>query len=333
MTDKTIEQQLWETTAEYFDTHFLQRDHVRACSFLSPSVQGVGTGLDEFACKEDDFRRIYARDFEQAPNPIEYQIRASHIAVISASVGIVTCALSLRTTIADQALTLNHLRISLVFAKHGTRWLIEYVHLSFPSTAHGADESYPIKELEARNQVLQRLVEQRTQELQTAMQKITYLATTDKLTGIANRSKIDEVLEHELHRAARYQSRFALILFDIDHFKRVNDGFGHLTGDRVLQEFTNLVAQRIRQSDIFGRWGGEEFILLCQDTDADNARRLAEDLRQKIANHRFGEIKHATASFGVTLYIPDDTADAIIARADRALYQSKQSGRNRVTLL
>jgi diguanylate cyclase (GGDEF)-like protein len=331
MIDSDVEQALRKTASEYFNAYFLQRDYHRATSYLSPSAQGVGTGIDEVVYTQQAFRRIYARDFEQAPNPIHYEERSSQIAVLSASVGIVTCELNLSTIIEGQALKLNHLRASLVFAKQGARWLIEHMHLSFPSTAHEADESYPIKELEERNQVLQRLVKQRTQELQEALTEIKYLANTDKLTGIPNRTKIDDVLNGELQRAERHQCPFALILLDIDHFKHINDEFGHLTGDRVLQELAGLIAQRVRQSDTFGRWGGEEFVVLCPEADPETAWFVADILRQQIASHCFAEINHATASFGVTTFALGDTAESIIARADAALYSSKQAGRNRVT--
>jgi diguanylate cyclase (GGDEF)-like protein len=332
MADTDVEQALRNTVRAYFNAYFLQRDYHRATSYLSPSAQGVGTGVDEVVYTEAAFRRIYARDFQQAPNPIHYEERSSHIAVLSACVGIVTCEFDLSTIIEGQALKLNHLRASLVFAKQGARWLIEHMHLSFPSTDHDADESYPVKELEERNQVLRRLVEQRTQALQEALNEIKYLANTDKLTGIPNRTKIDDVLNLELQRAERHQCQFGLILLDIDHFKHINDEFGHLTGDRVLQELASLVAQRLRRSDTFGRWGGEEFLVLCPEADPETAYFVANTLRQQIANHCFGEINHATASFGVTTYALGDTAESVIARADAALYESKQAGRNCVTL-
>lgn len=156
------------------------------------------------------------------------------------------------------------------------------------------------------------------------------LTITDRLTGINNRLKLDQVLEEELHRSQRYGSGFALVLVDIDHFKAVNDTHGHQVGDQVLIEIAHLLAEETRNVDVVGRWGGEEFLVVCPDTDINGAMDLAEKLRQSVGEHRFPVVERMTASFGVAGARPGDSIHLMIARADVALYRSKEAGRNRV---
>ncbi|MBI3570472.1 MAG: diguanylate cyclase [Gammaproteobacteria bacterium] len=167
----------------------------------------------------------------------------------------------------------------------------------------------------------------RRQELEEDLRT---LASTDKLTSILNRRALDDALRKEIERARRYRHPMALILFDIDHFKHVNDTFGHQVGDTVLSELARLVTGKIRVHDVFARWGGEEFVILGVSSDMDGCLRLAEKLRGIIENHPFPGIKKATCSFGVTVLRDDDTAVSLIKRVDEALYSAKQSGRNRV---
>ena len=167
----------------------------------------------------------------------------------------------------------------------------------------------------------------RRQELEEDLRT---LASTDKLTGIFNRRALDEALRKEIDRARRYRHPMALILFDIDHFKRVNDTFGHQVGDAALSELARLVTGKIRAHDVFARWGGEEFVILGVSSDMDGCLRLAEKLRGIIENHTFPGIEKVTCSFGVTVLRDDDTVVSLVKRVDEALYAAKQSGRNRV---
>ena len=163
-----------------------------------------------------------------------------------------------------------------------------------------------------------------------AEERLKQLATTDTLTGICNRRHFDEVLEREIDRAARFSSPLSLILFDIDFFKRVNDTFGHQTGDQVLAQLAGAVGGSIRTTDLFARWGGEEFAVLLPGCDLDTGRLLAEKLRKVLEKQPFPDVGQVTCSFGVAEYAPGDDMDALIKKADRCLYQAKASGRNRV---
>ncbi|OYZ57502.1 MAG: hypothetical protein B7X81_09070 [Hydrogenophilales bacterium 17-61-76] len=161
-------------------------------------------------------------------------------------------------------------------------------------------------------------------------ERLKQLATTDTLTGLCNRRCFDGALAREIERAARFSSPLSLILFDIDHFKRVNDTFGHQTGDRVLTQLAVTVGNTIRTVDLFARWGGEEFVVLLPGSDLNAARLLAEKLRMALEKQPFSDVGQVTCSFGVAEYASGDNMDALIKKVDRCLYHAKASGRNRV---
>jgi len=154
------------------------------------------------------------------------------------------------------------------------------------------------------------------------------LYARDVLTGAYNRVKLDEIMDKELGRYERYGRLFSIILMDIDDFKDINDTLGHLAGDRVLYEMSNLLAANTRATDLLCRWGGEEFLLVCPETDSSGVRPLAENLRQMVAGHEFECGRRITISLGAATVRPEDTQDSMIARADKAMYLSKSQGKN-----
>lgn len=153
---------------------------------------------------------------------------------------------------------------------------------------------------------------------------------TDTLTGLFNRRRLDEAYAHELDRAQRYAKPVSLIIGDVDHFKSINDTHGHQTGDEVLKTIADLLRNGVRAVDIVGRWGGEEFLVICPDTDLDGAVALAEKLRLSIETEPFAAIGSATSSFGIAQYRAGESFKDTVARADTALYKAKINGRNRV---
>lgn len=165
-------------------------------------------------------------------------------------------------------------------------------------------------------------------KLNALNRELAHLSITDKLTGLFNRLKLDEVLNGEIERAARFVHPFSVILMDIDHFKQVNDRYGHQAGDQVLQAFAGILGGNTRKVDTVGRWGGEEFLLICPNTDSAGARQLAENLRAAIEAHDFPPVGGITASFGISSFQVNDQANDIVARADEALYAAKNNGRN-----
>jgi len=162
--------------------------------------------------------------------------------------------------------------------------------------------------------------------------ELTMLSETDALTQLSNRLKIDKILEIEINRSTIINSTFAVILLDIDYFKSVNDTYGHNVGDEVLKELSQILLSKTRQSDVVGRWGGEEFIIILPDANLDNAYSKAELLRKTIENHTFKVAGQRTSSFGVGVYRPNETIDEVISKVDIALYKAKETGRNKVCL-
>lgn len=157
------------------------------------------------------------------------------------------------------------------------------------------------------------------------------LSITDKLTGLYNRVKIDEVLIEKKAEVDRYGTELSVILLDIDFFKSINDNYGHLRGDSVLIEFAQIVQHNIRNTDYVGRWGGEEFLIVCPNIGLKDATVLANKLLDKIRNHIFSEVNKLTASAGVNSFSKNKSIEATIYNADQALYQSKENGRDCVT--
>ena len=157
-----------------------------------------------------------------------------------------------------------------------------------------------------------------------------HLSITDKLTNINNRMKLDQQLDDALHLAQRYQHNFSIILIDIDHFKHINDEYGHLIGDYAIKTLAQLLSRNIRTVDTLGRWGGEEFLIICPGQTVDGGRLLAEKLRSIIGQYPFEHFAHLSCSFGVAAYAHDNNADVLLKRADKALYRAKSQGRNQV---
>ncbi len=155
------------------------------------------------------------------------------------------------------------------------------------------------------------------------------MAQTDALTLLPNRHGLNVSLEIDLRRAQRYGRPLSVIMLDIDHFKRINDQYGHLTGDKVLARFGRLLQNNLRETDSVCRWGGEEFLVLCFETDLAQGKLLAERLLATIRQHRFPCRGGITASAGIAQLEPGDTVDSLVQHADDALYTAKHNGRDR----
>lgn len=164
-------------------------------------------------------------------------------------------------------------------------------------------------------------------------EEIYKMTIVDGLTQIHNKRYLSEALEREIIRARRHARSLSVVMFDIDHFKRINDECGHLAGDYVLRELSEVIQSRIRRDEVFARYGGEEFVIVLPEASLEDAVQLAEAMRQRVAEHRFSfqeEAISVTVSLGCAAAKPDDTATSIIARADAKLYEAKGGGRNLV---
>lgn len=168
------------------------------------------------------------------------------------------------------------------------------------------------------------------QERKEMEEKLVLLSQTDSMLKIFNRGKLLSELRSEIKKFKRYNSNLSVIMFDIDHFKGINDNFGHDAGDMVLKKLTSIVQEEIRTTDVFARWGGEEFIVLLPNTDFQGAVNIAQRLREKTDQTDFSKPKNVTISLGVSSFCTDDTEDSFLKRVDDALYLAKKNGRNRV---
>ena len=192
---------------------------------------------------------------------------------------------------------------------------------------------YRFREIAKYNLQLTRLtleLEQANSTLEKTNNELEIISRTDSLTGLYNRRYVEECAQAELNRMKRYLGYFSLIMIDIDWFKKVNDQFGHDKGDYVLKGVAELLIKRVRKTDIVGRWGGEEFIVLCPHSKREAALAVAEYLRGKLENHEFELPMTVTASFGVAEYQGQESLDELISRCDKKLYEAKRSGRNLV---
>ncbi|MBJ7537641.1 transporter substrate-binding domain-containing diguanylate cyclase [Marinomonas transparens] len=176
------------------------------------------------------------------------------------------------------------------------------------------------------------LLKQAQKDIEEKNRELNRLALTDNLTSLFNRRKLEELIQDEINKSRQTNNGFCLSILDIDHFKTVNDNYGHQRGDSVLIEIANILRDNLRAADYVGRYGGEEFIIIFPESNIDAVKAITEDLRLKIAQYDFVGIEHKTASFGLTSFDGGDTIETLIKRADNALYEAKESGRNKVVI-
>ena len=167
-------------------------------------------------------------------------------------------------------------------------------------------------------------------KLKILISDLDQLARTDELTGAWNRRRFEETVETEMDRLRRYGQRLSLMILDVDHFKKINDLYGHSIGDQVLIDLSNTIRSSLRVSDSLTRWGGEEFIILCPNTTAETVSKLAERLRKEVSSIEFQKVGNITLSFGVAECGAEETWEQWLHRADEALYLAKSGGRDRV---
>jgi len=186
-----------------------------------------------------------------------------------------------------------------------------------------------------RTNALQDELKQKNLQLECVLKKVELMAVTDQLTGIYNRRQAETILQKEFKTAVRYKTPFTCMMIDIDHFKDINDTFGHHTGDAALKEIAKIIAESAREADTVARWGGEEFIVILPQTNKEEALQAASRIVKAISEHNFQDIhdERITVSIGVTS-IPHpslniDTEEKLIHTADCAMYEAKRKCRNR----
>lgn len=177
------------------------------------------------------------------------------------------------------------------------------------------------------------IILEKNEALNKISKEYAILAITDRLTNLYNRYKLDEILNSNKDLADRYESSFGVIMVDIDHFKNINDTFGHQVGDEVLKTFASILLNSSRKSDIAGRWGGEEFLIIAPNATKESITTFAENLRAEIEKFQFEKIGQLSISLGASIYQENESIEELIKRADKALYTSKKRGRNRTSFL
>jgi len=191
------------------------------------------------------------------------------------------------------------------------------------------DKVIEVKRHDEPGQLLAALESMR-RDLKEQQDALERLATTDSLTGLPNRRRLEEASRLFMARVKRHGEALSVIMIDVDKFKSVNDTHGHQVGDEILKQVAWVLKHTIRESDFVGRWGGEEFMVLCPATKIAEARLVAEKLREAVAAHEFPVVGQKTASFGVAELIASEPLEHAVERADSALYRAKENGRNRV---
>lgn len=170
-------------------------------------------------------------------------------------------------------------------------------------------------------------------ELESEKEKLRVVAMTDTLTGAFNRFKFNTLIEEQIAASLRYEHQLSVIMFDIDNFKHVNDTYSHQTGDSALKELSDIIHKNIRKSDLFVRWGGDEFLVLLSNTALDNAHKAAQKLAESVSKHHFTQVGSLSCSFGITHLQKTDSVSTFISRVDEALYQAKAAGRDCIKVL
>lgn len=360
---------------QLFDNYikmYSSRDDVLT-TYFSENFSGFTGGGDSLVKDKDTWVAITRQDLAKVKDPIHIEIKDIAIQSLADTVAVATGFLNINLRIEDSILSNETARLVLIFRLESSKWKIAHSSISIPYHLVCEGEIYPMKELVEHKQFLEKQVADRTFELakakhyleqmnkkltreiakqKIAEQQIQQLvdqlknerdiaelnATTDSLTGLANRRNFDTQLNTEFRRLKRSGGPLSIIMMDIDHFKQFNDFYGHLAGDNCLQAVgAALKTVKRRASDIVARYGGEEFILLLPETDKNGAINIAQRVKKVVEELAIPHIasetaSHLTISLGVVTISSVrelSSSEEVVAMADTALYSAKRGGRNR----
>ncbi|MDH4416827.1 MAG: diguanylate cyclase [Acidovorax sp.] len=312
----------------------------RLVTRFSDNFSGFAGSSDQLIQSRSEWVDITLQDFAQVPGRIGIDMVDLCLQELGDDVVAATAFFHIRLPMADALFERETARLVLVFCHEQGDWKIAHSSISIPYGLARDGEVYPVGRLQQRNLELEALVEERTQALAQANQRLQLISNTDGLTGIANRRHFDQTLAHEWARAQRAQAPLSLIMLDVDVFKHFNDHYGHLAGDACLRTLATTLAQMgaRREGELAARFGGEEFVVLLPGSDlaaaTEVARHVQEAIHQLALPHEGAPHGIVTVSFGVASLQPqrDQLPEELVRRADRAMYRAKQGGRNRIEL-
>ena len=327
-------QGLMRSLFDEYITMYASRDD-RLTTRFSDNFSGYAGSSDILVTDKEEWIRITRRDFAQVPKPLHIEMLDLSLQDLSEDILVITAFFHIHLPDPEEILSRETARLVLIFRLEGEAWMITHSGISIPYGLADGGEIYPMTRLEERKRELEQMIEARTQELAEANRQLEILSNTDGLTNIGNRRYFDRVLQEEWNRGHRATSPLALIMLDIDYFKRFNDHYGHLAGDACLQRLAHALCQSGRRAgELIARYGGEEFVVLLPNTDSraalDTARHIQQVLASLAIPHHQTSPSIVTVSLGVASMIPssDYSPVELVRQADAALYQAKQSGRN-----
>ena len=325
---------------QFLDAWLAHRSLDEVTARMDAHATGFGTGMDEAAIlrmeagEQADWhgyvgrsnRELFERDLRDAPHPIAWEITELAVQELTPQSAVVMAVMNLSTELAEQAIRFNGVRMSLVFVDGPDGVTLCHDHMSLPTQLHDEGEAYPLKELEDRLQCFERLLCKRTRTLREAYLELSRVANTDRLTGVASRTRLDEALDAELQRFKRYGSPFSVLFFDVDRFKAINDTLGHTEGDSVLCKVAGALSETARATDTFGRWGGDEFMAILPETSQVASQEFARRLVGRIGAMQAADGKPIGVSLGIAMPGTHDTVESLFTRADGAMYSAKSQG-------
>lgn len=326
--------QLFRSVFEAYLELYASRDE-GLLELFSQNFSGCTGGGDFLVKNRDDWIKVTQQDFSQVKERIRFEELDYSVQDISNDVAIIAATFHIHLPIPDNIFSKEITRLVLVFRLENDEWKI--VHNSYSNPYHlvQAGEVFPVNGLQERNRELELMVEERTQAIKEANDKLEALSNTDWLTGIANRRYFDQLLVQEWNRAQRAESAISLVMLDVDHFKLYNDKHGHLVGDVCLQKLAKTLTKTARRAgDLVARYGGEEFVVLLPDTGADDALQIARRIQREVWSLVLANPETPsgiiTVSLGMASMIPSgkNNPEELVRQADLALYRAKESGRD-----
>ncbi|ACN14648.1 signal transduction family protein (GGDEF domain protein) [Desulforapulum autotrophicum HRM2] len=331
-------QQLIRSLFDEYIEMYASRDD-RLTSRFSDNFSGYAGSSDVLVTSKDEWVRITMQDFAQIPGRLHIKMLNLSLQDLAQDIVAITAFFNINLPVPEHILSRETVRLVLMFRCEDNDWKIVHSGLSIPYGLANDSEIYPVSRLEKRNLELEQVVENRTKELAEANRLLQIQTNTDSLTNIGNRRFFDQMLVQEWSRGQRGGTPLALIMLDIDHFKRFNDRYGHLAGDACLQALAKALAESGRRAgELAARYGGEEFAILLPNMDKQIVLETATQIHQRVLSlaipHTDSLLGIVTVSIGVAILQPSNQLLPVelVRQADAALYRAKTNGRNCIQL-